>query len=209
MAADRWQWSEMLRRYRDTKSGRFLSPATVLTLRDGYLDDRKAVIADLTARLVDGELAVGDWLLAMREQVRDLTLGEYAFGRGGMQAMTEADREAVANAISGQYAYLQAFAESVRAGDLTARQVGARANLYPAAARQAFERGKAAGWGLTLPAYPGEGSECRANCHCIWEINETDTAYRARWRLSSAEHCATCNDRAARWNPLIIKKEAA
>jgi hypothetical protein len=210
VSSDRWQWSETTRRYRDTKSGRFLAPATVLTLRDGYLDDRKAVIADLTARLVAGDLPVGDWLLALREQVRDLTLGEYAFGRGGRGAMSDDDYAAVGKALEGQYAYLQSFAESVQAGDLTARQVGARANLYPAAARQAFERGKAAAWGLELDQHPADGqTRCLANCRCTLEITDNEDEWRVRWVLHADESCEDCRLMARKWNPLVVKKETA
>jgi hypothetical protein len=207
--AERWEWSEATRRYRDTKTGRFLTVATVLALRDGYLDDRKAAIVDLTDRLVAGEMAVSDWLTAMREQVRDVTLGEYAFGRGGRGAMGDDDYAAVGNAIAGQYDYLQAFAESVRAGDLTARQVGARAGLYAASARQAFERGKVAAWGLELDQHPCDGqTRCLANCRCTLEISEDDDEWRVRWILHAAESCEDCRAMARAWSPLVVKKEA-
>ncbi len=206
----RWEWVREGRRYRDTRSGRYLSPATVLALRDEFLADRKAAIGEATARLVAGEATVADWLLALREAVADLTLGEYAFGRGGRNAMADADYEAVAQALHGQLGYLQSFAESVRAGDLTARQIAARGALYASAARQAFERGKAASWGLTLEQLPGDGqTRCMANCRCTVEISDNDTEWRVRWVLHAAESCEDCIAMARKWNPLVVKKEAA
>lgn len=212
MSGTDWQWDKKSRRYRDGATGRYLSAATVLALRDDFLADRKATIADATARLVAGELPVADWLLALREAVTDLTLGEYVFGRGGRNAMADADFEAVASALRGQLGYLQAFAEAVRTGDLTARQVAARGALYASASRQAFERGKAAAWGNPpLPVYPGEGSECHANCRCRWSIAETATGWEATWILDTGAHdnCATCRARARDYAPLILTKEAA
>lgn len=208
----RWEWVREGRRYRDTRTGRFLSPTTVLALRDDFLADQARAIGDLTARLVAGDTAIGDWLVGMRDLVRDATLGEYTFGRGGRNAMGEGDLAAVARAVEGQYGYLQGFAEAVRAGELTARQVGARAALYAASARQAFERGKAAAWGNPpLPVYPGQDSECRANCRCHWRIEADDDEWRATWVLDTSAHdnCATCRERAREYAPLVVKKEAA
>jgi hypothetical protein len=46
------------------------------------------------------------------------------------------------------------------------------------------------------------------NCKCRWEIVPVDKKkgdYDAYWRMSDAEHCQTCIERAQRWNPLRIR----
>jgi hypothetical protein len=42
------------------------------------------------------------------------------------------------------------------------------------------------------------------NCRCTWRIERDDDEIRAYWVLSGAEHCATCQDRAALYAPLVI-----
>jgi hypothetical protein len=212
VAVGDWEYSQSARRYRNTASGRFISAATVRQLRDDFVTSRKEAVADLADQLAAGDLTVQDWLRAMRAEVQAANLGEFVFGRGGVNAMAADDIDAVSRAVEGQFAYLQRFAEQLANGDLTAAQVAARAQLYAAAARQAFERGRAAAFGNPpLPTYPTVGSECRANCRCEWSIRETDTAWECTWVLdtSGTDNCETCRERAREYAPLVIAKEAA
>jgi hypothetical protein len=83
----------------------------------------------------------------------------------------------------------------LKAGRLTMAQATARANLYAGATRGTFEATRYPG----LPFYPTEGCECKSNCRCSWE-QKGDSFY---WRLSAAEHCPTCQTRAA-GNPYTV-----
>lgn len=146
-------------------------------------------------------------VVSMREALRDTYVAEYLAGRGGRNAMTQADWGRLGHMLREQYTYLNDFAADVAAGKLSEAQIAARAASYFNSATQAFERGRAAARGLSLPAMPGDGStECRSNCKCRWEIEETSTEWRATWTQSAAEHCPTCNERAGMWNPLVIQK---
>lgn len=144
---------------------------------------------------------------SMRDALRDTYAAEYMAGKGGRNAMTQADWGRLGHMLREQYVYLNEFATEVADGKLSQAQIAARANLYFNSATQAFERGRVAVRGISLPAMPGDGSsECRSNCKCRWEIEETATEWRCTWVLSAAEHCPTCNERASKWAPLIIRK---
>ena len=59
----------------------------------------------------------------------------------------------------------QGFAEEIAAGQMSVAQVNRRALMYVDAATQSYEQGQAAQVGVTMPAYPGDGtSECLTNC---------------------------------------------
>lgn len=81
-----------------------------------------------------------------------------------------------------------------------------RATLYAEAARATAWRAITGRVGLTLPAYPGDGStRCRVRCKCRWDIQRVPGGWDCYWRLGSAEHCVDCERRAAEWSPLRIR----
>ena len=203
-----WRWDAKTRRYR-AGTGRFLSEKQVRTLRDRFVAAQAAEATALAGKLAAGDLTVKAWETAMRALIRSTYLAEYALGRGGANAMTDADYRLLGKALRQQYGYLRGFARDVAAGNHTEAGIANRAGLYVQASRQAHERGKAAAWGVDLPAYPGDGStSCKANCSCGWRLSETKTAYRATWVLGGSEHCDDCAGRAAAWSPFMVEKEA-
>lgn len=87
----------------------------------------------------------------------------------------------------------------------------ARAHLYEGSIKTSYGLGKGdipdIGQ-VALPVYPGEGSPCITNCRCQWERETVDATmghYNFRWTLGDAEHCSTCEERAAMWNPLQVR----
>ncbi len=210
MASDKWEFDTSVKRYRSTETGRFLSNATMTRLREDFLSAQRVVTEELARRLADGEITVQRWQAEMRAVVKATFGGEYLFGRGGRNAMTAGDWGSLGPLVRDQYRYLHAFAERVAAGELTQAQIAARAGLYCGASVQAYERGRGAAYGLTLPVYPADGgTSCKANCRCSWRIEETDSEWRATWKLSAAENCAGCQERARQYAPLVVAKEAA
>lgn len=201
-----WAYSQATHRYRGP-DGRWLGRATVLALRDGLVEAQLPVLDGLVARLAAGQLPVAGWVLAMRDLLRVLHVAQYTYGRGGKAAMTAADRGRLGALLRGQYGHLQAFAQEVADGRLSAAQAQARAHLYAGAARQSYERGQAASWGVRLPAHPADGStECRSNCKCSWRlVGRADGAVEATWVRHAQDSCATCVRRATDWNPLVVQ----
>lgn len=182
----------------------------LLALRDNLSVLLEAEAADLAQALASGDLTIQQWVLAMRELLERSYVEQYALGKGGTHNLFAGDMAALATLLAGQYAYLQAFAQQVAAGELSAEQAAARAALYMSSTTQAFEQGRAAGYGgLVLPAYPGDGSTvCGVRCKCHWLIEEYADRWECYWRLGVADHCVDCIENSLRWNPLVVTKTA-
>lgn len=204
-----WIWDDKSKRWRERKGGRYIGPARLDDLRQGYIESQKAAARDLVARLAGG-MTVQQFELEMRAIVKDTYLANYMLAKGGRQNMTSADYGRVGALCRTQYQYLHDFAGRVASGELSLAQIGARASAYMQSSTQAHEKGKAAGRGLTLPAYPGDGSTvCKYNCRCSWRIEEKETEWLCYWTLSPAEHCETCLSRGAAWSPYTVSKDIA
>lgn len=203
-----WQFDvrQNVKRFRDVRSGRFLSAEKAIDLRDGFADRRRADVDALTRRLADQDITVQQWEAELRSLVRDVHAAEYVYGRGGLKAMTADDWAEVDRLATEQWAYVRGFAQDVADGRLSEAQIAARSKLYYGASRQSYERGRASAFGVQLPAYPGQGSECQSSCKCHWQFAESDDEIRATWKLSSGESCRTCRRRASSWSPLVIAK---
>ncbi|MCB0039470.1 MAG: hypothetical protein KDI56_02075 [Xanthomonadales bacterium] len=210
-----WQYDPRSRRYRDLRTGRYIGPDDLRELRDRFADALKQETDRLAQRLFDREITIQVWTLEMRRLIKNSFIAQYAAAVGGTQNMTAADYGRIGAMLSsqntGQYWYLQRFAEAIAEGRLSEAQIRARAALYMGASVQAFERGKAASFGdLRLPALPGDGSTiCLTNCRCEWLISETTTAWYCTWSLGAAEHCPDCLERAKMWQPYVVLKGMA
>lgn len=206
-----WQFDDRAKRYRNTKTGQFVGQRQMVELRDQFIQREKEVTTKLAGRLFNREITIEQWRNEMREVVRRAHSIEYMLARGGRNAMTHRDWGIIGQIVKGQYKYLDNFAQDIVGGRYKESQVNGVANrsgLYLESASQSFERAKGEGRGMpVLPAYPGDGSTvCKSNCRCFWRIVETGTAWECFWTMTPAEHCATCLERAERWNPLVVSK---
>jgi hypothetical protein len=200
-----WSFDAASKRYRNSETGRFLSNAQMVGLRDRFTDSLKDRATDLATRRAEGDLSQNDWEREMRSLIKSAYVDLAALGRGGRRSMAPADWGRVGQLIRGQYGYLGSFADDT--ANLSEAQIRARAGLYVESATQAYERGRAAAFDVTLPTYPGE-QRCGPNCRCAWHLEEAEGEIRATWTLGSAEHCEDCSGNAAQWNPLIIQRQA-
>lgn len=179
----------------------------MLGLRDTFSERQAAKVRALSDRVVNG-LTVAEWERDMRATIRTSTIDQYVLGRGGRNAMTQADWGRVGRMVREQYKFAGGFAQDIADGKLSAAQIAARAQLYMASSTGAYERGRAASFkGLRLPQYPADGSQdCKANCKCSWDIDDKGDRYECTWALAPAEHCATCLSNAGEWSPLVVMK---
>jgi len=210
--ADEWEWSETSRRYRDLTTGRYLSPASALTLRNDVVSRLEGDMTSLARQLAAREISVQDWQIGMAANVKEVNALQMAFGRGGTNAMQPADRAALADIVTAQQEYLRSFAEDVAAGNLSEAQIAARSRMYTSSSVAAYEQGKSSAWNVVLPAHPGDGStSCRSQCRCSWSLADKGDEVHATWKLGpvQSEHCRDCQGRASRWSPLVIARPAA
>lgn len=208
-----WEFDnrQNVRRYRDTRSGRFIGPATMTRLRDRWIGARRSAVAEITDGLISGSIDLGNWELRIRDELRIAHGASFLFGRGGRNAMNADDWITVDRELARQLDYLHRFAADLADGKLTAGRASTRARLYPGAARASYERGRQAAYGIpSLSQHPGDGNtQCLGNCLCTLSIQETRTQWRVTWRLGAAEHCPDCIGMSNRWNPLVIDRPTA
>lgn len=205
-----WVWVPQAHVYRNTATGRFLGTTEMLGLRDAYADAKRQGAGELARRLSQGEMNVGQWQKAMQNDVRNSFIDQYVLAHGGRGTMTQADWGRVGRMLKDQYGYLRKFAEEVKAGTLTEKQIAARATMYHNASVQAFEKAHARAMGAPdLPQYPGDGqTECQTNCRCHWDIRpQGDGTFNCFWIIDpGAEHCDDCLGLAEQYNPYVAGK---
>jgi hypothetical protein len=178
---DSYTWDPDDKHY--LRDGVVVSLATLLTIRDQLTD---AQFADADA-LADELGTSGDleaWQDDMRSLIEETHSAAYMLGRGGINFMGLAENASLA----------------------------LRSELYMASATNAFAQGHAAAYGdeLELPAFPGDGgTACLMNCRCAWDIEETETEWRAYWLATGDDdECSDCDDRAAQYSPFVQKRES-
>lgn len=202
-----WEYEAASRRYRDKRTGRWLSHTRMIEMRDDYVTAYQSRVTGLAERVMSGDMTLQQWERGMRRELKSLHIGQYELGRGGRKAMTQADWGRLGAEMRRQYEHLRGFAADIAAGNLSPAQVAARSQLYLEASTASYERGRAAAHRLVLPAYPGDGStQCRVNCKCTWRITEDETAWNCYWTLGQAEHCEDCVTRSQTWAPYIYPK---
>lgn len=203
----KWQFDQSAHRYRNTATGRFLSPTTDAELRAEFVQARKDAIARLGRGLGDGSLTVNGFRRAFRDEIEALHGVEFMFGRGGRKAMTLDDRQRLSGMIAREWAHADDFVIQAAAGQLSARQIEARATMYASAGHKAAEAGRMASYvGFRPPAMPGVGTICRSNCRCSWVVVETENGWRARWVRHASDSCETCIAREQRYGEYIQSK---
>lgn len=176
-------------------------------MRDKLIQNAKPLSDALSARLTAGEITLQQWQNQMRGLIKDVYLNEYMLSKGGVNMMTQADYGRIGGILNEQFRWLDNLSAELQAGKVTPGQLTTRARMYIESASEAFERAKAAASGLQLPAYPGDGqTQCRTNCKCYWDIQETEFTYECYWRLGVAEHCDDCIYNSSQWNPLTIPR---
>lgn len=203
-----WEYVERAHTYRDTRTGRFMSATERAELREEVAARQQERMAAVARQLLDGEIDVKQFQSRMTALVKAAHTQQFAFGKGGIHAVTNDDRTAIATTVDSQNAYLHKFSQAIAAGDLSEAQIRARTTLYANAAGASFETGHVASYGMPdLPQVPGDGqTACRVNCRCSLEIEETPDAWEVTWVLDGGEHCVDCVLLSAVWSPKIIEK---
>ena len=200
-----WVYNAKSRRYQDEASGKYLSHAQMLELRDTFADRQMARAAGLAQQLSSGDLTLQQWELAMRQQSKTAFVDQYVLGKGGRGNMTKQDWGRLGLDLANQYDYLRRFAQDISEGKLSGPAIANRAGLYMDASTAAYERGAAAAAGLNLPAHPGDGSTpCKVRCRCYWKIEGIPGDWLCTWVMAASENCSGCKANAAKWSPLKI-----
>lgn len=124
-------------RYR--RDGRLVPASEIRDVLDRTLASAADPIGELSTQLREGNIALDEWKLAMRQQVKDAHLAAAAAQKGGWDNLTQSDFGRVGRRVRDQYAFLEGFAQDVTSGkqrlDGTLRR---RMELYTKAARETY-----------------------------------------------------------------------
>lgn len=137
-----WSFDTSTARYRNSATGRFLSQVDALQLTQRNIAAASAELEAQVLALAQGVTALGDWQRSLALLLKQLHLGQFILGRGGIARTTPADFLAVGRILKDEYRYLEAFGRDLAAGRLSVAQAGARARLYLAKSRLSFWAGQ-------------------------------------------------------------------
>lgn len=215
MAETRWTWDPDTKRYRDRETGQFLAARRVHALRDQYVEYRTTQMRRFVEGAVEGVDRTNgvEWRAAVRRveqggwrRIENTLITEYVYGRGGVNAMTDADKSILRSMLRQQKTYWSGFMREALDDPekMTTAYMANRANLYHHGSTGFFERAKARSWEVVLPAYPGDGgTPCLSRCKCHWELVATDEGVEATW-VATGHPCPGCEENAQAWSPLLI-----
>lgn len=207
MAESIWVWEDDLKRYRDTKTGRFIGIQQMNNMREDFFFSQKKLCATLANDYNEGRISFRDFNTQIKQVIKDTYIDMYAMGAGGRNSMSQRDWGRIGAMLKEQYganSYLEGFMRQIDAGQLSEAQIASRLNMYINSANEAMWKGYTSDM-PPLPAYPGDGSTvCLTNCQCTWDIQPVEGGFNCYWTLGPAEHCPDCLERASRWNPLFI-----
>lgn len=136
----RWVYDRRANRYRDLRTGRFVSATQVRDWAQKAIDASADRVTTLAEMIASDRLTVTDWERAMRAEIKSEYVQQYLAGRGGVNMMTQADWGSIGGMLADQYRYLSGFARAIAAGNLSEKQIAARARMYVNSAREAYER---------------------------------------------------------------------
>lgn len=178
----------------------------------------KEQTAKLAKQLVDEKISIEQWRQDMMRAIRDLHYTAAVAGAGGIGYLTPAALAGIDAKVREQGTYLNRWAsqlESLRQEkkDINEAALQRRAAMYSgsamAMANETADTVRFASF-PKLPCYPVDGlTLCKGNCKCKdWDwniISEERGDADVYYRLSPAEHCQVCVERARVFSPLEIR----
>jgi len=141
-----WQFSKSTQRYRDTRSGKFLSAEKLTQLIRTNNSQLAQSLDALNTLIIDDKITVSEWQSQAAEVLKRLHIQNYLLGRGGKQALTQRDYGLIGQKVQGQYRYLQGLSNDLLLGKMTEKQFRSRTQLYVNAANGTYELGRFEGF---------------------------------------------------------------
>lgn len=180
----------------------------LLTVRDALPDNRQAETSTLANLIATGQINLQEHNRRLKAIVQQTDVHEYVMRRGGYAAMTPADWTELTTLIQRHYEEIDALSQQIGDGNYSEAQIAQYSGNIVKGSREAYERANASANGVSLPAYPADGSTvCSKGDVCTWRLVQLpgDGNVDAYWVLHPADHCPTCLERSALWNPLEIR----
>ena len=203
-----WIWDDASRRYRDTRTGRYVGVQAMQDLRNEFVQQQMNRAAKLAEQYRTADISIYDLESNLKDIIKNTYIDLYAMGAGGRHNLSARDWGKIGAMLKEQYGangYLKGFMEQIANGNLSELQIASRANLYINSANEALWKAITRDM-PDLPAYPGDGStQCLTNCRCEWRIEPVEGGYNCYWVVDhAAENCPDCLQRGVDWNPIFI-----
>ena len=138
-----WSFDATIGRYRDKRTGRFLSKKEALDLTEASVGRAGQILDGLTESLTMGAMSLQDWQREVAKLLKTVHLAQFILGKGGAANTFPADYLVVARTLKSEYQYLDKFAADIASGRLSAAQIKARARLYVNKTRTSYWMGDA------------------------------------------------------------------
>lgn len=204
-----WVWDPVKRRY-VTASGAALGQRELIAVRDGFAEGAAQVLTELAGAWMDGALTLDQFAAAFEQWIADTVTSGYLLGRGGAEALTEADIGIIQREIDRQVGHAREMIDEFRRGAASAEQVAGRAPGYAGGSVNAFDQGREGAFGgsFTFPVYPGDGeTSCYGNCRCYWVIDTYPDRYEMTWVTEGdGRVCPECAQRGVDYAPLVVPR---
>lgn len=188
-----------------SQPGRVVIPRLDSRSMQGITADLQRRMDELSDLYTNGELLLDDWHIRMQRLITEAHT-RYSFQQG---ALTSAERQRLEERIRREFGFLERFRADIEAGKMTPAQIKARSQMYLESAQITLQESMMTALGIpAMPATPRDWTSiCKNGCMCTWAFErlEGNGNWNARWLLRPAEHCQTCLNRAALWNPIEIR----
>lgn len=128
-------------RYRYKDSGKFVSAEAVRNLSEKYIDHLKTDIGTIVDKLVEGKINVATWEETTARALKDLHIGLYTLGRGGLKQVSARDYGIIGSELKKEYQYLRGFSQDILAGKMSEAQLRDRVSKYVDSSYSTYELG--------------------------------------------------------------------
>ena len=132
-------WNSKNSQYQYVENSNLVSREAVQALSRSRIEAAKREIQQITADFLAGRLPFEEWQRRMTEIIKLAHIEQALLGRGGVDAMTQQDYASTQQTIQTENQFLQNFAREIASGNLTKKQIAARANLYAQRSRLSGE----------------------------------------------------------------------
>jgi hypothetical protein len=161
----------------------------------------------ITQDFIDGDATMAQWFRQFVDAINQGNLAATALGTGGLENITQQERQALERANEAQASFVVRFQRVLESEQISNAEALARAQLYGGAVTERYWTAHTRTFGIQLPAMPGVRTSCRSNCKCNWNIIPLAGVqnFDCFWRISAVENCPECLQRQRTFDPLEIR----
>lgn len=136
------EYNDALGRYRNVKTKKIVSKASVLLETEKESTRLKKQVQDLTLQMTNGELKLWEWEKLAAQRIKESHIRMSALGAGGMGNLTNAHYGSIGGILRKEYRLLNKFARGIEQGKYSPAYIVNRAGMYAASTRRSFFKGQ-------------------------------------------------------------------